>query len=102
MRHFVTICFHLVTADDVVKIVALQEPGSDVRAELGADAAFRRRPASHGLRVGPQELAHDAFFWWLPITVDDSDVVEGYVILWEEASVHGLGNRSSNSSTWTL
>lgn len=77
----VAVVLDFVTADDVVEAVALEEVRGDVRTKLAADASFGRGPAAHGVRVAPQELAHNALFRRLPIPFSLSDVVKSYPVL---------------------
>ena len=53
MRLLVTIVLHLVTANDVLEAIALQEALCDVRAELNADATFAGGAAALRLWIRP-------------------------------------------------
>jgi len=48
-----------------VQAVVLQEALRDVCAKGNADAALAGRAPAVRLRVAPQQLAHQALFWWL-------------------------------------
>lgn len=83
----VTVVLDFVAADDVVEGVALEEVGSDVRAELAADAALGRGPAAHRVWVTPQQLAHDALFRRLPVPFSLPNVVESHPVLKEQKRI---------------
>lgn len=86
--HLVAFVLDLVAPDDVVEFVVLQEGLRHVRSELDADSAFGRRSAILGLRVGPQQLAHQALLRRLPVAVDRAQVVQRDSVLREQATVH--------------
>lgn len=53
MCDLITLCLDLVTADDVIQLVLVQEPLGDVRTKLTAHTSLRDRPPI--LRVGKVE-----------------------------------------------
>ena len=54
----------------------------------GGTYAFGGRAALHGLRVGPEQLAHDALLGRLAVALGAPDVVERHVVAREQAAVH--------------
>ena len=56
---------YLMAAHKQVQAVVLQEALRDICAKGNADAALAVRAPAARLRVAPQQLAHQALFWWL-------------------------------------
>ena len=76
------------TADDVVQMIVVKELPGDIRPKLATHAPFTWRSAKHGLRVGPQQFAHNPLLWWLPASFRGADVVQRDVVLGEQAPMH--------------
>lgn len=98
---------HLMRPNDIVQLVPLQEVLGNVGAfkssrykkhlkaeliqqltELASNATLRRRSTVLWLRIRPEQLAHDSFFWRLSISLDGSQVVNGDLVAREESAMH--------------
>ena len=84
------------TPDDVLQRVALQEPPGHIRPELTANPSLAGCSPEAGLRVGPQQLAHDALLGWLLVSLSGLDVRQGDIVLAEQTSVHYQDLRVDN------
>lgn len=80
---------HLVAADDGLQPVLLAEPLGNIRTELHADSTLTGAAASLLLRVCPQHLHHQTRLAGLSLVVPVklSDIVEGDIVIGEEATV---------------
>ena len=76
------------TANNVVQLIVVKELPRDIRSELAPDASLAWRPAQHGLRIGPEQLAHDPLLGRLPASFRGTDVVQRDVVLGEQAAMH--------------
>jgi len=88
VSHFVAHILDLVTSYDVVQVVVLAERLCNVRPKLDAHTSFGRPPARPLLGIGPQELAHKTFFGRLAVALNAPYIVQGHVVIGEEAAVH--------------
>ena len=59
MRQFVTLVLHFVASDDILQLIFVEEAFCDIRAELNPDTPLARRSPHLGLRIGPEQLAHE-------------------------------------------
>ena len=75
-------------ANDVVQFVVVKELPGHIWTELASHSSLAGRPAQHGLRIGPEQLAHDPLLRRLPTPLGGPDVVQGDPVLGEEAAVH--------------
>ena len=75
VAHLVPLVLHLVTSDDVVHSVGVEEVLCDVGTELATDATLGRRSPPHWLRITPKELTHDSIFRRLTVSLGLSDIV---------------------------
>ena len=75
-------------ANDVVQLVVVKELPGHIWTELASHSSLAGRPAQHGLRIGPEQLAHDPLLRRLPTPLGGPDVVQGDPVLGEEAAVH--------------
>eukprot|EP01139_Manchomonas_bermudensis_P024510 Amastigsp_a842847_614.p2 type:complete len:395 gc:universal Amastigsp_a842847_614:1441-257(-) len=84
----VALVLDLVRANEQLEAVALQKSLRDVGTKCNADAALRHRAAGIGLRIGPQELAHEPRVRRLALAVDGFDVGKGDAVAGEQPAVH--------------
>lgn len=59
MCDLITLCLDLVTADDVIQLVLVQEPLGDVRTKLTAHTSLRDTPAILRQMEGRRENIQD-------------------------------------------
>lgn len=107
VSNLVSHVLHLMRPNDIVQFVPLQEVLGDVGAfkssrfekssaseliapltKLASNTSLRRRSTVLRLWVRPKQLAHDAFFGRLSISLHSSQVVDGDLVGREEPAVH--------------
>lgn len=86
----VTLVLHFVAAHDVVHAVRVQEVLGDVGTELAADPSLGRGSSAHGLRVAPEQLAHDALLRRLAVSLGLPDIVQCDAVLIKRKVKHTL------------
>ena len=64
---------YLVAAHKQLQAVVLQEALRDISAKGNPDAALAGRAPAARLRVAPQQLAHQALLWRLPVGADKDE-----------------------------
>lgn len=89
MLFFVAFHANFVASDDGFQPVLLAEPFCDIRSELHANTALAGSAARLSLWVRPQHLHHQACLsrLLLLVAVQFSDVIQGDVVIREEAAV---------------
>lgn len=99
--------FHLVRPNDVVQLVSLKEVLGDVGTcklnrfkvplssadmkkltELTSNTSLARRASLLRLRVRPEKLTHDSFFWRLSVPLHCSQVIDRDLVRREQPAVH--------------
>ncbi len=75
VAHLVPLVLHLVTSDDVVHFVSVEEVLGDVGSELATDPTLGRRASPHRLWIAPEKLTHDSILWRLTVSLRLSDIV---------------------------
>lgn len=89
MLDLVPIHANFVASNDGLEAIVLAETLSDVGTKLHADTTLAGPAALLFLRVSPEHLHHEAGLAWLLllVSVEFADVIEGDLVVGEQAAV---------------